>query len=138
MSSKTGLQDENEIARATQDILKSVNPGPFTPSAFSTLKSRVLDYLSDVIRESARIARHHDADVISPKHVETACDRLTMSPQTRLARHCGTIAGLLLGAFASTLSSMVVAAQWPTSGIVTAICTGLPGAFLLGVHLRRE
>ena len=128
----------NDVAEKADEILDGVDHTPFSVAAFDVLKGKVGQYVGDVVRESAAIAKHQQVDIISAKHVESACERLTFSPQQRLYRHLGTVAGLCLGASASALSSMLIASQFTFPGIVFTVCTGIPGAFLLGIHMTRD
>jgi histone H3/H4 len=128
----------DEVAGKVDELLNGVDPGPFSAAAFSVLKGKVAEYLGEVTREAAAIARRTKADVISVRDIEAACERLTVSPRKIVFRHLGTIAGLSLGTCGSTLSSMVVAGQFSLWSIVLSIATGLIGAFLLGIHVFKD
>lgn len=127
-----------EVITRTDELLKGVDSRPFSPAAFSVLKGKVAEYLADVTRESASIAKRSQSDVISVRDVEAACDRLTISPRKRLYRHVGTFAGLSLGFCGSTFGSMVVASLFPAWAVLLAIGSGLLGAFLLGIHINND
>jgi histone H3/H4 len=121
-----------------EELLKDVNPVPFSAAAFSVIKGKVSEYLKEVTTESAAIAKRSQSDVISVRDVEAACDLLTISPRKRLYKHVGTFAGLSLGFCGSTVGSMVVASSYPVWAVFVAIGSGLLGAFLLGVHINND
>jgi hypothetical protein len=131
-------QVASDLSKKADALLEGVDHSPFSVPAFDVLRGRVGQYIGDLVRESATIAKHESADVISAKHVEAAYDRLTISPQRRFYRHLGPIAGLFFGGFISTVASMVVAGQYPLLGIALAAASGIVGAFLYGVHVTRD
>jgi histone H3/H4 len=134
----TSIPGASEVAEKADELLRSVDTSPFSPAAFSVFKAKVIQYIEDLARESATIAKRTQADVVSAKDVQAACDRLTTSPRKTLYRHLGTVGGLSLGASTSALGSMLVANQFPLWAVLVAIGTGILGAFFLGIHFRND
>lgn len=128
----------DEVTTRANELLRTIDPGPFSPAAFSVFKGKIAEYIAEVARESATLARRSQVDIISVRDVEEACERLTTSPRNRLYRHLGTVGGLALGTGGSALASMVIAGQYPPWGVVLTVLFVSAGCLLLGMHFRND
>lgn len=130
--------DMNEFADSVEGLLKNIDPGPFSGPAFSVLRGTITEYVSDLVRESAAVARKDHADAISAKHVEIASARLMLGGRNKIHRLIGTIGGVGLGTCMSTLCAMVLVSQFPLSGILICIGSGIVGGFALAVSINES
>jgi hypothetical protein len=128
----------DEITRKAGEVLEGVDRNPFSVAAFDVLKGKVGEYVSDVVRESEAIARRQQADIISAKHVQDACDRLTVSPRRRLYKHIGTIGGIALGISGSGLITILTASESSIALIGATVITALVGGIFLGISIRSD
>ena len=138
MAPEDARQAVNDVAARADELLVGIDPAPFSPAAFSVFKGKITEYVGEVARESAALARRSQSDVISVRDVEAACERLTVSSQRRFYRHAGILSGLLLGYSTSAICSMIVSNSYPLWGNISALVTGILGAFLLGIHMRKD
>src|SRR5215475_8599704 len=71
--------------------------GLFSPEGFSRLNKRVADYISELTNESAKVARRHQSDSISPAYVDQAAEHLASGKPAMWRRVVGGIGGLIFG-----------------------------------------
>ena len=128
----------DEIAIGVEQVIKAVNPAPLSEPAFSMLKAKVTQYLSDLIRESDAVRKRDNVESISMKHIEIASENLILRSRKKVYKLAGTIGGLALGTMISTLCAMVLVSQFPTSGVVICATSGSVGGFLLAVSLMKD
>jgi hypothetical protein len=95
-----------KIADGARAELRSVDPAPFTPSAFGLLQDTVDEFIGDLLDESFRIAKRHKSEVVSANYVQAAGTYLVASRARRLFRHMGTVGGILLGGSLSNILAM--------------------------------
>ena len=124
------------VASRAEHFLQGVDPSPFSSAAFSVLKEKITQFVADLVSESTAAAKRDQADSISAKHVEVASRHLMSSARARIYKHLGTWGGTFLGVSSSAFVSMILAHQFPVSGIVIGAATGIAGAFLLGVSSK--
>jgi len=124
--------------------LSHLEPSPFSPKAFEALKEKVADYVRNLVAESMKMAKRHDADTISPMYVEDANRLLISSAGRRWFRHLGTVGGVLLGAALSNLLAMTTTttttttAQYSKAAILVTTGLGILGAFMVAIHIAKD
>jgi hypothetical protein len=124
-----------EVAERAENFLEGVDQSPFSSTAFSVLQERIALYVSELVKESAIIAKRDNADSISTKHVEVACEHLTLRSRGRIYKHLGTIGGICLGASLSTLISMITINQYPSSAVLISVLLGIIGGALFAINM---
>jgi hypothetical protein len=128
----------DEVAAGVDHFLKAVTPAPFSDPAFSVFKGKITQYVSDLVRESATVAKRDQADTISVKHVDIACEHLMLRSRNKVYKLAGTIGGLGLGTSLSTLCAMALVWQFPLAGILICTVSGMVGSFLLAVNIMKD
>lgn len=113
-------------------------PFPFSSAAFSTLRSKIGEFMSGLVSESIKMARRHRADSVSAAHVEKANDFLIASARRRFLRHSGTFGGVALGACLSGLIGMMVNGSCPLTPVFVCVGLGVIGGFLIALHVSQE
>jgi hypothetical protein len=139
MSNPTSPNNAAQSAvQQAENQLRTINPSPFSQSAFTTLKAKVGEYVTSLVAESVRVTRRHQADTVSAAHVERASEYLTTSTSRRVYRHLGTIGGVLLGAALSNLLAMSLAGQYTGGGTILSAALGIVGAFMVALHIAKD
>lgn len=133
--------DRNPLQRIIQQAdaqLQDIEPAPFSPSAFSVLKEKISEYIVQLVSESIKVSKRHQADTASAAHVERASEYLVSSTSRRFFRHLGTVGGILLGASLSNILLMTVAGQYSTVGTLVSAGLGIIGAFMIALHIAKD
>jgi len=118
--------------------LQSVEPSPFSPQSFSTLKEKISEYIAQLVSESLKVSKRHQADTVSGAHVERASEYLIASSTRRFFRHLGTVGGVLLGASLSSILSMTVQGQYSIAGTLVSVGLAIVGAFMIALHIAKD
>ena len=118
--------------------LKGIDPSPFSPPAFSALKSKIGQHLTDLINESIKVSKRYRADTVSAAHVERASEYLVTSTSRKFYRHLGTVGGILLGAALSNILAMTLAGQYTGGGTILSAALGICGAFMIALHIAKD
>jgi hypothetical protein len=126
------------VIQSTESQLQAIDSSPFSPNAFSLLRLKIAEYISDLVNESTKVSKRHRADIVSAAHVELASDYLVSSTGKRLFKHLGTIGGILFGAALSTVLSMIVAGQFTASGTIVSVVLAVIGAFLIAFQIAKD
>jgi hypothetical protein len=140
MSTPTPPTD-NPIASLTHQAharLERISHTPFSPAGFEALKSRVDQYIADLILESVRIMERRQADTISPKYVTQASENLVASTRRRTFSLLGTFGGILLGAAVSSYANMIEAGSTTIPFVIFASAMAILGAFLIAIQFTKE
>lgn len=127
-----------KIIRQADTQLQDIDASPFSPSAFSVLKGKISEYIVQLVSESLKVSKRHQADSISAAHVERASEYLISSTTRRFLRHLGTVGGVLLGASLSNILVMTAAEQYSTSNILVSAGLGIAGAFMIALHIAKD
>ena len=100
------------IDRANRE-LQNTSGTPFSEPAFEQLKQQIGTYAVELINESVKKAKRHQAEGVSSSDVQQASQYLVASTSHRIYRHAGSLGGLLLGtALANTLSMIYNTPVW--------------------------
>jgi histone H3/H4 len=133
--------DRNPLQKIIQQAdaqLQDIESSPFSPSAFSVLKEKISEYIVELVSESIKVSKRHQADTVSSAHVERASEYLISSTSRRFFRHLGTIGGILFGAALSNIVAMTAAQQYSTAGILLSAGLGIAGAFMVAFHIAKD
>jgi hypothetical protein len=133
-----GVGDLQRMISDADTELQQYDPSPFSDGAFARLKEKVSEYIVQLVMESTRVARRHQADTVSGAHVERASEYLISNTSRRIFRHLGTAGGILLGASISNFLSMTTTNQFATGGILISASLGIVGAFMVALHMAKE
>jgi histone H3/H4 len=129
-----------EVVSEAEEALEEIEPTEFgfSPQAYRSLRQQVSDYIRDLITESGKEARRHQADTVSRSHVQRAGQYLVTGSGRRMTRHLGTFGGLLLGSAIGQYLQMAGAGQFPMTGTLIAGGIGAVGAVMLGFHIAKD
>lgn len=118
----TSAQAGRETREQAERILGDVNPEEysFSPQAFSELKERVGEYVSDLVTESAKDAKRHQDDVVSKANVVRASEYLVSNSARRTSKIIGTIGGVFAGAGVSEFVTLAAGGHMPLVGTIIA------------------
>lgn len=135
--SRTNKEAQAILEQAEKELTTS-DSLPFSPPAYSVLKWKIAEYISDLVIESVKVSKRHRADTVSAAHVEQASAYLVSSTSRRIFRHLGTIGGILLGAAISNLLAMTIANQYTATSTIVSAILGIIGAFMIALHMAKE
>lgn len=139
MSGASNLDDHTRaIVSQAEAHLKGVDASPFSPHAFGTLRSKISEFVVELVNESIKVSKRHRADTVSAAHVERAAEYLVSSTSRRFYRHLGTVGGILLGAALSNILAMTLAGQYTGGGTILSVALGVVGAFAIALHIAKE
>ena len=139
MSKSTTPEEEARAAvHQAEEQIQGVEPSPFSPPAFATLKAEIGQYVIELVNESLKVSNRHRADTVSSTHVERASEYLVSSTTGRIYRHLGTVGGILLGAALSNILAMTLAGQYTGGGTILSAALGIVGAFMIALHIAKD
>lgn len=118
--------------------LEGVDASPFSPHAFGTLRSKISEFVMELVNESIKVSKRHRADTVSAAHVERAAEYLVSSTSRRFYRHLGTVGGILLGAALSNILAMTLTGLYTGGGTILSVVLGVVGAFAIALHIAKE
>lgn len=124
--------------QAAANELRTLEPSPFSPAAFEMLKGKIGEYIGALVVESVKMAKRHDADVVSPTYVEDANRLLISRAGRRWFRHLGTVGGILLGAALSNLLAMTTAEKYSAVAVLITAGVAVTGAFMVALHIGKD
>lgn len=125
------------IDRANRELQNTLRT-PFSEQAFEQLKEQMGAYAVELINESVRRAKRHQAESVSSSDVQQASQYLVASTSHRIYRHAGTFGGLLLGTTFSNILSMITTNQYGLTGVIVTFILTLIGTFLIAVHIVKD
>lgn len=135
--SQSDKEVEAVVKRAEREI-ETIAPSPFSPIAFEVLKSKITEYISDLVNESIKVSKRHQSDTVSAAHVERASEYLVSSASRKVFRHLGTVGGILLGAALSSFLALSVTGQYSPFSTLLPAALGIVGAFLNALHMAKD
>ena len=139
MSSASKPEEEVRAAiDQAETQLHGIDASPFSPAAFSALKTRIAEHVGELVGESIKVSKRHRADTVSAAHVERASEHLVASTSRRFYRHLGTVGGIFLGAALSNILAMVRASQYTGEGTILSVALGIGGAFMIALHIAKD
>ena len=111
---------------------------PFSSAGLTELKLQLDRYQAELVSESRRIARRHQADVVSPAYVRHARDHLGASPRRRAVALAGSVGWAMVGAAFPVLFRLDSGTPAASSQLVWWNLIGMVGAILITVQFLRD
>ena len=111
---------------------------PLSSDALAALKARLDQYQDELVSESRRIARRHQADVVSPAYVRQARDHLGTGTRHRTAALAGSLGWAMLGAALPAMFNLGSSAPAAPSQHLWSNVIGMVGAILITVQFLRD
>ena len=127
-----------EVVERANKELQNTDTTPFSEAAFERLKNHMGAYAVELIKESVKKAKRHQAEGVSSSDVQQASQYLVASTSHRIYRHSGTFGGLLLGSALSNILSMITTSQYGFIGVIVTFILTLIGTFLIAVHIVKD
>lgn len=127
-----------QILRNAEAELRRISVRPFSVAGFDRLKLRIAEFISELVAESIRVSKRHQADSISPAYVDRAAEHLASGKSAMWRRVVGGIGGLIAGVGLTTAGAMIQQNSYTTRGVLLSlvcIVLGLP-AFMY--HILKE
>ena len=132
-------EDVDAAIRQVEKRILDSDAAPFTPQAYDQLKSQIAGYISELVDESARVARRHGStDVISAADVKRASEHLGVRPRQRRYQVIGSFGSLLLGAAVGNALQIVGTQQIASETALLTFGVGAFGTALTVLGLVRE
>jgi histone H3/H4 len=138
MNEETPQQNIQEIRQMADNAINQIDQTTFSPSAFVILKDKIGEYIENLINESIKTSRRHQADTVSSKHVEHAAEYLVALTSRKFFRHIGTIGGIVAGASSSNILSMVGSNSFTSLGVLVSVVFLVAGVFMITLHIGKE
>jgi hypothetical protein len=139
MSKAVTVEEEvRAVVHQVNEQIQDLEPSPFSPPAFATLKDKIGQYVIELVNESINVSKRHRADIVSSAYVERASEYLVSSTTGRLYRHLGTVGGILLGAALSNILAMTLAGRYTGGGTILSAALGIGGAFMIALHIAKD
>lgn len=139
MTSPSSHRDALErILEEADAQMQDIDGSPFTSPAFSALKEKTNEYITQLVLESVRVSKRYKTDTVSEVHVKQANEHLISGGSNRISRHLGTIGGILLGASLSNILAMTAANQFPPVGALSSIVLAMIGTFTVAFHIAKD
>ena len=136
------MSSDDSESNLSDDLKRITGPDgdrpPFSAHAYEVLRTTIVEYVSDLVTESARIARRGRADDISATHVQHAADHLSSATRGRFYRHVGTLGGIMLGGALSNLLSMTLENRYGAAGILITTGIAVAGTALVATHIAND
>jgi hypothetical protein len=126
------------VVQEAENQLQETDSSPFSAPAFSALKEKIGQHITELVNESVKVSKRHRADTVSAAHVERASEYLVTSTSRRIYRHLGTLGGILLGAALSNILAMTLAGQYTGGGTIVSASLGIVGAFMIALHIAKD
>lgn len=130
--------DFEHILQEAESELNQSRSRLFSPEGFVRLSERIAQFIGKLTIESARIARRHQADSVSPAYVDRAAEHIASGRAGRFRKMVEGLGSIILGIGLATAGTMDQTGDYTTRGVVLSvvcIIVGMP-AFLF--HLIRE
>lgn len=130
--------DKNILLNIIQEVdkkLEGYSCSPFSAEAFSILKGKIYQYISELILESINISKRYHSDGISKDYVEKASLYLYSSKSGKLFKNIGMVGGILLGVSVSNIISTLAVDSISTSEIILPVILGFVGISLVTLSM---
>lgn len=126
-------------AARLREVIQGIDRSPFSAAAFSTLIQRITEHIGDLVTESVKVSKRHQADTGSTRHVDLAYAYLVSRPSRRWLRFLGILGGGLLGAALSNVVTLVVTGTaYSVEATLIVLGLAVAGTFLMALHLGSE
>jgi len=127
------------ILAAVRNMLKDVDPSPFTRPALDRVHLRIEQFIEDLLLESIRSARRQQTDVVSPVHVDLATDVVFLRRKRKIYSFLGSLGGIAVGAaLAMTVEFTSGQGSWSSNQAIAALVMATAGGIAMTIQLLRE
>ena len=127
-----------EVIEHVNAELKNASSTPFSQQAFTEFTAQIKNYAVDLIAESVKRAKRHQAEGVSSSDVRHASQYLVSNTSHRIYRHAGTLAGLLLGTAFSNTAAIITTSQYGQSGVILTFVLALVGTTFITIHMIKD
>lgn len=124
--------------KAAEVELRQIHPGLFSPEGFQRLTERINEFIGELTVESAKIAKRHQSDSVSPAYVDQASEHLASGKPARWQRVLSGIGGIILGVGLTAVGAMIQSAQYSTRGVVFSVVCIVAGMPAFMFHIMKE
>jgi len=128
----------DEVIERINAEFRKVESTPFSEHAFEEFQEQVGTYGVELISESVKRAKRHQAEGVSSSDVRHAGQYLVSSPSHKIYRHAGALGGVLFGAALSNVFSMITTKQYGLDGIIINFALTLIASSLITVHMIKD
>lgn len=128
----------DEVIERINAEFKKAESTPFSDHAFEEFQKQVETYGIELISESIKRAKRHQAEGVSSANVRYASQYLVSSPSHRIYRHAGMFGGLFIGTVLSHVLSMITTRQYGLDSIIITFALTLIGSSLITVHMIKD
>lgn len=118
--------------------LKNAHSTPFSEQAFLEFQDQIEIYAIEMVRESVKRAKRHQAEGVSSSDVRHASQYLVSNTSHRIYRHAGTLAGLLLGTAFSNTAAIITTSQYGQGGVILTFVLALVGTTFITIHMIKD
>lgn len=118
--------------------LKAAHSTPFSEQALREFQEQIENYAIELIKESVKRAKRHQAEGVSSPDVRHASQYLVSNTSHRIYRHAGTLAGLLLGTALSNTAAIITTSQYGQSGVILTFVLALVGTIFITIHMIKD
>lgn len=128
----------DEVIERINAEFKKAESTPFSDHAFEEFQEQVGAYGVELVSESIKRAKRHQAEGVSSSDVRHASQYLVSSPSHKIYQHAGTLGGVLFGAALSQFLSIISAKQYGLDSIIIIFALTLMGTSLITVHMVKD
>jgi len=127
------------IITAVRNMLKDVDPAPFTEDALQEVHVRVERFIEDLLLQSIQCARRQQLKYVAPIHVDDAANVVYLRRRRKLYAFIGSVGGIVFGAALALLLDIPSGKLALSSGkFYLAVSMAVAGAVALTTQLLRE
>ena len=130
--------DFEEVVERAKLELQKTHSTPFSEQALQRLKDQIGSFAVELINESVKKAKRHQAEGVSSADVQQASQYLVSNPSHKMFRHAGALGGLLSGAALSQVFATITSTQYSLSGIVLTFILTFIGTTLMTAHFLKD
>ena len=123
------------IIQEVDKKLEGCNCSPFSADAFSILKEKIYQYISELMLESINISKRYHSDTISKNYIEKASLYLYSSKSGKFFKNIGMVGGILLGVSVSNIISTLALDSISTGEIILPVILGFAGIFMVTLSM---
>ena len=124
----------DEVIERIHAELKKAESTPFSEHAFEEFRKQASAYAVELINESVKRAKRHQAEGVLSSDVRHASQYLVSNTSHKIYGHVGALGGLLLGSAVSNILSILTTSQYGLNGILVTFALTLIGGSLITVH----
>ena len=127
----------DEVIERVKTELEKAESTPFSDHAFKEFEEQVGTYAVELIKESVKRAKRHQAEGVSSSDVRYSSQYLVPNTSHKIYRHAGVLGGIFLGATISNILSLTTS-QYGLNGILLTFILTLIGGSFITVHMMKD